>query len=57
MATEHSREPPEGYGPAESVVDPNLRGHDAENLYIGGASTFVTIGASQPTLTTGALAL
>ena len=46
-----------GTGRGESVVDPNLRGHDVENLYIGGASTFVTIGASQPTLTTGALAL
>lgn len=46
-----------GTGRGESVVDPNLRGHDVENLYIEGASTFVTIGASQPTLTTGALAL
>lgn len=40
-----------------SVVNPNLRSHDVENLYIAGSSVFVTSGASQPTLTIAALAL
>jgi choline dehydrogenase-like flavoprotein len=46
-----------GTDPDESVVDPNLRTHDVENLYVAGASTFVTIGASQPTLTIAATSL
>lgn len=46
-----------GTDPAESVVNPNLRAHDVENLSVSGASTFVTIGASQPTLTIAAVAL
>ena len=46
-----------GTDPAESVVDSNQRTHDVENLYISGASTFITIGASQPTLTIAATAL
>jgi choline dehydrogenase-like flavoprotein len=46
-----------GTDPDESVVDPNLRAHDVSNLYIAGASTFPTIGASQPTLTIAATAL
>ena len=46
-----------GSDPAESVVDENLRAHDVENLYISGASTFVTIGATAPTLTIAATAL
>jgi choline dehydrogenase-like flavoprotein len=46
-----------GTDPAESVVDPNQRTHDVENLYVSGASTFVTIGASQPTLTIAATTL
>ena len=46
-----------GTDPSESVVDENLRAHDVENLSIAGASTFVTIGASQPTLTIGATSL
>ncbi|WP_136592407.1 GMC family oxidoreductase [Salinigranum halophilum] len=46
-----------GTDPSESVVNPNLRTHDVENLYVSGASTFVTIGATQPTLTIAATAL
>jgi len=46
-----------GTDPDESVVDPNLRAHDVSNLYVAGASTFPTIGASQPTLTIAATAL
>ena len=46
-----------GLDPAESVVDADLRTHDLENLYISGASTFVTVGATAPTLTIAALAM
>lgn len=46
-----------GTDPATSVVDESLRAHDVENLSIAGASTFVTTGASQPTLTIGATSL
>lgn len=46
-----------GSDSAESVVGPNLRAHELENLYVGGSSTFVTIGANQPTLTIAATAL
>jgi choline dehydrogenase-like flavoprotein len=46
-----------GTDPDESVVDANLRTHDVENLYVCGSSTFVTVGANQPTLTIAALAL
>lgn len=46
-----------GDDPETSVVDSNLRTHDVENLHIAGASTFVTQGASQPTLTIVALSL
>ena len=46
-----------GTDPAESVVGPDLRTHDLENLYVAGASTFVTIGATAPTFTIAALSL
>ncbi|MEF8854683.1 MAG: GMC family oxidoreductase [Haloarculaceae archaeon] len=46
-----------GTAPDESVVDPDLRTHDVENLYVAGSSPFLTIGASQPTLTIAATAL
>ncbi|GAB3033011.1 GMC family oxidoreductase [Natronobiforma cellulositropha] len=46
-----------GTDPDESVVSPELRAHDLENLYISSASTFVTGGAVNPTLTIAALAL
>jgi choline dehydrogenase-like flavoprotein len=41
---------------ASSVVDANLRCHDHDNLYIAGASVFVTGGDANPTLTLVALA-
>ena len=46
-----------GVDPQESVVNPRLRTHDLENLWIGGSSVFVTSGAMNPTLTIAALAL
>jgi choline dehydrogenase-like flavoprotein len=46
-----------GTTPDESVVDSDLRTHDVKNLYVAGSSPFVTIGASQPTLTIAATAL
>ena len=44
-------------GEAEGVVDPNLRHHDIENLYVAGGSSFPTYSAAHPTLTIAALAL
>jgi choline dehydrogenase-like flavoprotein len=46
-----------GTDPAASVVDPDCRTHDLENLSIAGSSTFVTGGAMNPTLTIAALSL
>ncbi|MDS0257787.1 GMC family oxidoreductase [Haloarcula sp. S1CR25-12] len=46
-----------GTDPDESVVDPNLRTHDLENLYISSGGVFVTGGAANPTLTIMALSL
>jgi choline dehydrogenase-like flavoprotein len=46
-----------GRDPDASVVDPNLRAHDVENLYLLGSGAFVTSSASPPTLTIAALAL
>ncbi len=46
-----------GDDPATSVVDRNLKAHDLENLYIGDASVFPSIGAVNPALTVMALAL
>jgi choline dehydrogenase-like flavoprotein len=46
-----------GEDPEESVVDPTLRTHDLDNLYISGGGVFVTGGASNPTLTIMALSL
>ncbi len=42
---------------ARGVVDPQLRYHEADNLYIVGASAFPTSSPSNPTLTLAALAL
>jgi choline dehydrogenase-like flavoprotein len=46
-----------GTDPEESVVTPQCRTHDLENCYIASSSVFVTAGATNPTLTIGALAL
>lgn len=43
--------------PAEGVVDPDLRVHGTENLYVVGSSVFPAGGAVQPTLTIAALSL
>ncbi len=45
-----------GNDPKTSVVDKSLKAHDLDNLYICGNSVFPTSGASNPTLTTQALA-
>ncbi|MFN2432974.1 MAG: GMC family oxidoreductase [Gemmatimonadota bacterium] len=46
-----------GADPHASVVDADLRAHDADNLYVLGSSAFPTAGAANPTLTIAALAL
>ena len=46
-----------GTDPRTSVVDPQLRCHDLNNLYLVGSGAFVTASASPPTLTIAALAL
>jgi glucose dehydrogenase len=45
-----------GTDPHTSVVDPDLRVHEARNLYLLGSETFVTGGAVTPVLTIVALA-
>jgi choline dehydrogenase-like flavoprotein len=42
--------------PRHGVVDPNLRVHSFQNLYLCSASTFPSSGYSNPTLTVVALA-
>jgi len=46
-----------GSDPGTSVVDPDLRAHDLENLHVAGSSVFVTVGATAPTLTIAAVSL
>jgi choline dehydrogenase-like flavoprotein len=46
-----------GNDPAQSVVDPDLRAHDLDNLYIADASVLPTSAAVNPSLTIAALAL
>jgi choline dehydrogenase-like flavoprotein len=46
-----------GEAPESSVVDPRMRTHDLENLWIASSSVFVTGGALNPTLTIAALSL
>jgi choline dehydrogenase-like flavoprotein len=46
-----------GRDPRFSVVDPDCRVHDVENLYIAGAATFPTSSQANPTLTVVATAL
>jgi choline dehydrogenase-like flavoprotein len=43
--------------PARGVVDPDLRLHEARNLYIAGSSVFPTSGIANPTLTILALTM
>ncbi|WP_448191591.1 GMC family oxidoreductase [Azospirillum sp. sgz301742] len=46
-----------GADPADSVVGPDLRSWDHDNLYILGSSTFPTVATANPTLTIAALTL
>ena len=46
-----------GDDPAHSVVDPQLRCHDHDNLHILGSAVFPSSGTANPTLTIAALAL
>lgn len=46
-----------GSAPDESVVDPNLRAHGIENLFVTASSVFPTGGGMNPTLTIAALSL
>jgi glucose dehydrogenase len=46
-----------GADPQASVVNPHLRAHDVENLYLVGAGCFPTGSAMPPTLTIAALAI
>ncbi len=46
-----------GIDPATSVVNPDLRAHEVENLFVVGSSVFVTGGSVQPSLTIAALAI
>jgi choline dehydrogenase-like flavoprotein len=43
--------------PTTGVVDPNLKVHDAANLYVAGSSVFPTSGIANPTLTILALVM
>lgn len=71
-ATNINHRPPEEYAGAGHIMgtcrmsdDPNVKSvvnskqqsHDHENLFIVGSSVFPTVGASNPTLTIGALSL
>ncbi len=46
-----------GTNPATSVVDPDLRLHGVDNLFVAGCGTFPAGGSSNPTFTLMALAL
>jgi choline dehydrogenase-like flavoprotein len=46
-----------GNDPSTSVVDRNLRTHEIHNLFVVGASSFVTASSLQPALTIAALAI
>ena len=43
--------------PASGIVDPDLRVHGIDNLYVGGSSVFASGGAGNPTLTIVKLSL
>jgi len=46
-----------GVSPTTSVVDPNGRMHQMENVYVADGSVFVTSGCQNPTNTLMAVAL
>jgi choline dehydrogenase-like flavoprotein len=46
-----------GSDPASSVVDPNCKAHELDNLYVVDTSCFPSIGAVNPALTAMANAL
>lgn len=46
-----------GSDPRRSVVDPQCRVHEVDNLYVAGSAVFPTAGQADPTLTLVALAL
>ncbi|MFG0319160.1 MAG: FAD-dependent oxidoreductase, partial [Planctomycetota bacterium JB042] len=46
-----------GEDPATSVVDPDLRVHELDNLFVSGGSVFPTSGCANPTFTIVALAI
>ncbi|MCB9868732.1 MAG: GMC family oxidoreductase [Planctomycetes bacterium] len=46
-----------GRDPADSVVDPQLKMHELDNLHVVGSSVFPTMGPVNPSLTIAALAL
>jgi len=46
-----------GEDPRSAVVDPGLRAHDVDNLWIADSSTFATSAALNPALTIAALSL
>ena len=43
--------------PESGVVDPNLKVHGIDNLYVAGSSVFPTCGTSNPTMTIVALSI
>ena len=46
-----------GIDPEHSVVNPDLRVHSVENLYVAGSSVFPTSGCANPTMTIVALSI
>ena len=46
-----------GVDPKKSVVNPNLRVHTVDNLYVAGGSVFPTSGCANPTMTIVALSI
>jgi choline dehydrogenase-like flavoprotein len=46
-----------GTDPRSSVVDPELRLHGVENVWLAGASVFPTSGCANPTMTIVALSI